>query len=97
MNCRDKAKESAEVLSAVFDQRGGDHGTWPENAAIAQHLKQVIRTGRGFAMPEHAEAVDAICAKMGRLASGDAMHKDTWVDIAGYALLAAGCIPEGEA
>ena len=38
------------------------------------------------------EALQMIASKLARIASGDANHQDSWIDIAGYAKLAADSI-----
>jgi hypothetical protein len=74
---------------AILLERNKTHGSFQSNAAISQHLKSVMMTaGYRQLKPEHAEALDMICAKISRILSGQANYYDHWQDISGYSLLA---------
>jgi hypothetical protein len=72
--------------------RGKTHGNFADNAQISQILKEVFRErgnrNCGISLV-HAEALDQIAMKLSRILSGHASFKDHWLDISGYALLAA--------
>lgn len=71
-------------------ERQRTHGSFQTNAELSQHLKSVMFTGGYRTLsPIHAEALDMIALKIGRVLSGQANHKDHWDDIAGYAKLAS--------
>lgn len=79
------------------------HGKFPEHAMATVKLKEVVKEclcefGKSddHLLYVHAEALDMILHKIGRIVAGDPMHADHWHDIAGYALLAEeGCHTEG--
>lgn len=76
----------------LLKERGKTHGSFQNNAEISQELKDIIHTAisdLGEATPVQKEAIDMICLKLSRIASGQAHFKDHWDDIAGYATLAA--------
>jgi putative component of membrane protein insertase Oxa1/YidC/SpoIIIJ protein YidD len=81
----------------ILAERGKTHGDFTINATIVQELKQTCR-GRASCsdyarwaamLPEHKEAIENICQKLGRILVGDPHHRDSWEDIAGYATLGA--------
>ena len=73
-------------------ERKKTHGSFKDNAMIAQELKEIMRQPRpGIHPPSlsvHREALDMIALKLSRILSGQANFKDHWQDISGYALLA---------
>jgi hypothetical protein len=66
------------------------HGDFQRTAAIAQDLKNVLRSDVGWARlsPVQREALDAILTKIARILAGDAHFADHWEDVKGYAELA---------
>ena len=67
------------------------HGEFEANAAIAQQLKEVLHTSKGYqaSSSECREAMDQICSKLSRWCSNPMPEAiDNWIDIAGYATLA---------
>jgi len=83
-------------VTAVLAERSHTHGDFAENAKCSQHLKSVVfEHGNMLLTPVQREALDNICQKMSRIITGNPNHKDSWVDIAGYATLAAREIPDG--
>ena len=82
-------------VNQVLTERGKTHGCWAQQAGVAQELKAVIRSGdRGQLSKSQREALEMIAHKISRILCGDPDHKDHWVDIAGYATLAAKELPE---
>lgn len=73
----------------LFQERQKTHGSFVDNATISQALKSVIATGVNPNNAVFQEALDMICLKISRIASGQANFKDHWDDIAGYAQLAS--------
>jgi len=73
-------------LDRVLVERRKSHGDFAANAEISQTLKAYIRV-----VPElnvvQREALEQIAMKLSRILSGNANFKDTWQDIAGYAIL----------
>jgi hypothetical protein len=75
----------------VLEERGGQYGDFTGMAILSQELKEVLVTKR--MSPSQRECMEMICVKLARLAVGNPNHKDSWVDIAGYATLAADRTP----
>lgn len=76
----------------LLEERQSTHGSFTNNAEISQDLKSIIHSAisdLGEATPVQKEAIDMICLKLSRIASGQAHFKDHWDDISGYATLAA--------
>lgn len=59
-------------------------------------LKQVLARFGGYDLKasDMREALDMICHKMARILNGDPNYRDSWVDIAGYAMLVANRLAE---
>ena len=80
-------------LKSILEERSRSHGDFNEPARIAQGLKAVARNGINWKQNHltdvQMEAIEMILHKIGRIVSGDPNHKDHWLDIAGYAQLAA--------
>lgn len=75
-------------IHTTLDAREKTHGSFHEHATVTQELKQVIDMWSHGLCYEHAEALDMILHKIGRIIAGDPYYKDHWHDIAGYAMLA---------
>lgn len=80
----------------IIADREKSYGDYHENSALAQRLKNAVhvrllcRFGSGYRQrvpSEVLETMDQICSKLSRLANGDVMHRDSYVDISNYALL----------
>lgn len=82
------------VASLISNERNETHGDPHIQFSCAQSLKQVIanyRTlagKRGLNGHTEAESMDMILTKLSRLTCGSNLQ-DAWLDIAGYALIAA--------
>lgn len=72
----------------LLEERGKTHGDFGDNARISQTLKDVVKSidVDQFNVVQ-LEALDMICLKLSRIASGQADVVDHWADIAGYAQL----------
>ena len=86
--------------------RDASYGPFAKQAGMAQTLKAIMRTARGWDNldSDMKEALDMIAAKMSRVLIGDSKVADSWHDIAGYARLVelrlqnvaqSGNVPEG--
>jgi len=73
----------------TLKERGETHGDYKYTSECAQDLKDVITGHCNWQSMEadQRESLDMICSKIARLACGDANHRDTWLDVAGYAQL----------
>lgn len=80
-----------EGIDAVLSERGGTHGAFKDNAAGAQRIKDILRDGENWRRMSDVqrESLDMIAHKIARILSGNPFYRDHWVDIAGYAKLAA--------
>lgn len=84
-----------DTITDILTERGKDYGPFMDQAEITQVLKDEIRahavkrvTHLALAHDQQ-EALDMICAKIGRIVNGNPNHIDSWDDIAGYARLVA--------
>jgi hypothetical protein len=70
----------------IIAERATTHGSYDENARVAQKIKDAVRSGRCWAAldPEMKETLDLAATKVGRILAGDANHLDHWVDLVGY-------------
>ena len=74
-------------VSDVLEERGNRYGSFADNARNTQ-LAYALFTHND--MPnEIKEAIHMICHKLSRVRFGDCKYSDNFVDIAGYAALAA--------
>ena len=93
-------EETPFGIDATLAERGGKYGKFADQAAVTYKLKNVLREhsgvhGKSYAY-DQAEALDMICAKLGRIVNGDPDYADSWVDIAGYAKLVADRLQTGK-
>jgi mannose/fructose-specific phosphotransferase system component IIA len=80
------------TVSDILEQRGSRYGSFADNARDTQLVYALFTHAE---MPkEIKEAIHMICHKLARVRHGDCMHDDNFVDIAGYATLAAEWIKE---
>ena len=72
----------------MLTNRGAVHGDFNEQSVISQALKRIIANSKnwGNMMPAMREGLDMIVHKISRICTGDANHKDHWIDVAGYAI-----------
>lgn len=77
-------------VSTTLSKRKITHGKFPDNAVVAQSIKNTIRAAPNWSQlhPSQREALDLIATKIGRIMAGDPYHPDHWLDLAGYAELA---------
>jgi len=82
----------------LLNEREGTHGLFAETSAFAQALKGALRGAVQWDALSAAqrEALDMISNKMARICNGNPDHRDHWLDVAGYAILAARTLPIGE-
>ena len=79
-------------INKLLSERQSTHGDFTCNAEASQALKRIIDThynAPAQLSDVQRESLDAICAKIARIITGDPNHKDSWDDVAGYATLAA--------
>lgn len=83
-----------DVLDDVLDERNKTHGDYADVAETYMTLLQSWQ-GRNGLMPTQNLALTMIFMKIARILNGDPNHADHWIDIAGYARLAADHIDDG--
>ena len=69
----------------LTQERGTTHGDFSVNAKVSQAFKRIMATGNYTDVQK--EAIDLICMKLSRIASGHADFSDHWEDIQGYSQL----------
>lgn len=76
-------------IDATLAERGERYGEFEHHARITQELKLQMCAHQGWNRlgHHHREALEMIAHKIGRILNGDPTYEDSWVDIAGYALL----------
>jgi len=80
-------------VNTTLDERGNQYGSFMEGANIAIRLKGImhnaIARNDAHLFPDQILALDMIAVKLSRIVNGNAAHRDSWLDIAGYAKLVA--------
>lgn len=79
----------APSVQDTLAEREVQYGSFANNAAAAQMIKEVFRGARGWAEAQDdvREALDVIATKISRILSTTHEKADSWHDIAGYATL----------
>ena len=85
----ERAGKPEQTTDEILSERGQIHGDFSADSAIAQQLKQLLRSKENWEKLSSVqkEALEMICTKLGRIMVGDPRHRDHWSDIAGYARL----------
>ncbi len=83
-------------IEKTLQDRGGKYGSYWDNTILIQRLKILFRQGKnwGKLTANKQEALDIIASKIGRILGGEISQRDSWLDIAGYAMLIANSIVE---
>jgi len=84
-------------IAATLEERGSRYGDFTEHARISAELRDVVcrpLRDRGYTSSDNlppfvVEGIFMICHKLARVANGDPLYADNFVDIAGYAKLVA--------
>lgn len=78
-------------MKEILEARGKKYGPFPSHATITQGIKNQFKMTRAWdKMPlDMKESLEMIAHKIGRILNGDPFYRDSWDDIAGYALLVA--------
>lgn len=75
------------IVDKTLEERQKTHGSWLEGSEVSQQLKKVMSKNVKLRPAFVNEALDRICMKLSRIATGDPMVLDHWHDIQGYSLL----------
>lgn len=75
----------------LLHERGKRYGPFESHAEITQSIKRAMHAVDGWMRlsADQEEALEMIAHKIGRILNGDPNYDDSWVDIAGYAMLVA--------
>jgi hypothetical protein len=78
-------------VTKTLNERGARYGKFKDHAYITQKLKGVMFSyrPRDQMTDDQVEALEMIAHKIGRILNGDPDYTDSWIDIAGYAMLVA--------
>jgi hypothetical protein len=86
-------KPEVDDVDAILNERAATYGSFISVALFAQDMKRVIYSALDeqnvTLQADHQEALDMIASKIARIITGDSHHRDSWLDIAGYATLVA--------
>ena len=86
---RTVSETSNPTIKETLNQRQSQYGSFEDVAQTTEQLFQVIKGGASFVDFTESQrmALYMIFSKVARLSNGDCNHKDSWHDIAGYAIL----------
>jgi hypothetical protein len=76
-------------INATLHERHATHGSFADNARIAQMLRHIMRAESSWydLDPVMREALDMSASKLSRILSTTGRNIDDWHDLAGYATL----------
>jgi len=86
-------------IDRILTEREKTHGSWPEVADVYEELRAVIygHLSNPATPNTITAAIDMICMKLARIACGDPMHPDHWIDLGtGYPGLVLRELEKGE-
>lgn len=91
---KDKPKPGEFIeVDAVLGARADQYGSFMQSAETAIKIKgavhNAIARNDAHLFPDQILALDMIAVKLSRIVNGNASHRDSWLDIAGYAKLVA--------
>lgn len=77
------------MIDDILNERGVTHGHFHDQAKTAQRLKRILHYTPNWELmdADMRESLEMICMKMSRIVHGDPYHRDSWMDIIGYAKL----------
>lgn len=88
-----KHEPEVSVVDKVLDAREDQYGSFMQGADIAVRIKGIMHNAIArkdmHLFPDQLLALDMIAVKISRIVNGNASHRDSWLDIAGYAKLVA--------
>jgi transposase-like protein len=88
-----KHEPEVSVVDKVLDARADQYGSFMQGADIAVRIKGIMHNAIArkdmHLYPDQLLALDMIAVKISRIVNGNASHRDSWLDIAGYAKLVA--------
>ncbi len=80
----------------ILRDRTEVYGDYISNTILIQKLKYLFRQGKNWRVlsANKQEALDMFASKIGRILGGEISQRDSWLDIAGYAMLVTNSIEE---
>lgn len=85
-----------DKVEKILSDRGSQYGKFSEVARTYGMLVETVREA-GTNLDYEAEcAIDMICMKLARIIEGNQYNRDSWIDIAGYAMLVVQRIDESK-
>lgn len=86
--------EAKEVeLDTVLDKREEQYGSYMQSSDTAIKIKGAMHNAIArndlHLFPDQLMSLDMIAVKISRIVNGNPAHRDSWLDIAGYAMLVA--------
>lgn len=85
-------------IEETLNERGKNYGEFSSHAYISQQLKDMMGNTPSWSKcsASQREALDMIVHKIARILNGNPNHRDSWIDIAGYAQLEADILKTNE-
>ena len=76
-------------IKQVLEQRGNRYGSFEDNAATVQALKDICKKSPSWQTmePFHKEAIEMVLHKLARILNGDCNYIDSYKDIIGFTQL----------
>lgn len=93
--CTFTPKQEPEVsgVDKVLDEREEQYGSYMQSADTAIKIKSAMHNAIArndmHLYPDQLMSLDMIAVKLSRIVNGNPAHRDSWIDIAGYATLVA--------
>ena len=93
--CTFTPKPEPEVsgVDKVLDEREDQYGSYMQSADTAIKIKSAMHNAIArndlHLYPDQLMSLDMIAVKLSRIVNGNPSHRDSWIDIAGYATLVA--------
>jgi DNA-binding CsgD family transcriptional regulator len=88
-----KVEANADEVDKVLDARANQYGSFMQSADVTIKIKSIIHNAVArndlHLYPDQLLALDMIAVKISRILTGNPNHRDSWLDIAGYAKLVA--------
>ena len=88
-----EVKAKKEEVDKVLDERESEYGSYMQSADTAIKIKGAMHNAIArndlHMFPDQLLSLDMIAVKLSRIVNGNPAHRDSWIDIAGYATLVA--------
>jgi len=88
-----KPEPEVSGVGKVLDARAEQYGSFMQSADTAVRIKGIMHNAVARnavpLYPDQLQALDMIATKISRIVHGNPNHLDSWIDIAGYAMLVA--------